>query len=392
MIPADMEILSEGSIPIFLITTEDELECTFVHCPDSLWGITINTANKAKATLKILQGTDVLYDSAQDDNDLSMKIRGNTSALNDKKPFRLKFREKRSLIKGTEPDKEWLLLACGNNLQTEMGLLVNEMMGMPYTPQIQYINLIINGNYRGLYLCVESVKKGKSRVNISKKGFIMEYDGYWWNEPIYIPSPNTDRYSNYTFKYPKPKNVKEEEIASITLILERMEKSIVTGEYENFIDMESWVRYLIASDILGIEDKGGANIYLCKNDMTDETPIYIPTLWDFDSEMRSNNRWAAIHEAENHFFFSRLLENRNPSFKGKYKSIWMSERTRIFNSIKGRLEELSSSPRRLELNKYRKMDAERWGGEFLSIESEILIMSTFFNEREKWMEKNISNL
>ena len=100
-------------------------------------------------------------------------------------------------------DKNWLLLRA-DNLNTVIGFKVSEILNMQWTPGYQFVNVIFNDDYRGLYLLTEAVERNTDcRIDVDKStGFIAEFDAYWWNEDFYIPSGLYSPELSYTFKYP----------------------------------------------------------------------------------------------------------------------------------------------------------------------------------------------
>ena len=107
-------------------------------------------------------------------------IRGNTTARAKKKPYKIKLQKKADLLlRGDDEkygDKDWLLI-LDESLSAKTGFKLNELAGMQWTPSYQYVNLILNGEYKGLYMLCESVERNKScRLNVDKSGYIFEYD------------------------------------------------------------------------------------------------------------------------------------------------------------------------------------------------------------------------
>jgi CotH protein. len=65
-----------------------------------------------------------------------------------------------------------------------------------YSPRTKHFDLYINGVYRGVYVLIERIKRGKYRVNVSKlKETDIEGDdltgGYIWTFDYKDPSPRT---------------------------------------------------------------------------------------------------------------------------------------------------------------------------------------------------------
>ena len=96
-----------------------------------------------------------------------------------KKPYRIKLDEKASIL-GLSEEKDWVLLANYRDPTKLMNTFVFEMgsgLGMPYTNHSRYVEVTINGDYKGLYLLTEQVEQGKNRVAIDKKkGWLLSLD------------------------------------------------------------------------------------------------------------------------------------------------------------------------------------------------------------------------
>ena len=131
----------------------------------------------------------IVYDSGnflKGESGMTIKIRGNTSAYDEKKPYKIKLQKKADLLLRGEDniykDKNWLLIK-DETLNAKMGFKLNELLGFEWTPQYRYVNLVINGNYKGVYMLVEAItRNNKCRLCVDDDGYIFEYDAYWWNE------------------------------------------------------------------------------------------------------------------------------------------------------------------------------------------------------------------
>ncbi len=135
------DIIAKG-LPVLCVETIDgeEPTCDYVSAPPGCMGMTITNATKVPGRLVIyrqLQGTDsLIYDSGDYENNVSgmtIKIRGNTSAYADKKPYKIKLQRKCDLLmRGDDnkyKDKDWLLLK-DPYLLTLAGFTISQMLGM----------------------------------------------------------------------------------------------------------------------------------------------------------------------------------------------------------------------------------------------------------------------
>ncbi|WP_412032639.1 CotH kinase family protein [Malacoplasma muris] len=127
--------------------------------------------------------------------DAQVKVRGNTTTLYDKKPFRIKFNEKQTMfgLNSNYASKDWVLLAdwldCSmlrNNVGFYLGHLLYKPIG-EYSSDFMNVELYINDQYWGIYLLCEQNEVSKGRVNINKPeenytstdiGYLVEYDTY----------------------------------------------------------------------------------------------------------------------------------------------------------------------------------------------------------------------
>ncbi len=124
-----------------------------------------------------------------------VKVRGNTTTIYDKKPFRIKFSEKQTMfgLNSNYASKDWVLLAdwldCSmlrNNLGFYLGQLLYKPIG-EYSSDFINVELYINDQYWGIYLLCEQNEVSSGRVNINKPtenytgtdiGYLVEYDNY----------------------------------------------------------------------------------------------------------------------------------------------------------------------------------------------------------------------
>lgn len=127
--------------------------------------------NKATGTM-LMTNSDgsVVYDGAL----TQIKGRGNSTWLQNKKPYQIKLKDKTDLLETDDKDnksKTWVLLANAadgalirNNIVYDLSIA----MGMDAGVQCRPVNLYYDGEYRGAYLLCEKVEVGSGRVDIEK--------------------------------------------------------------------------------------------------------------------------------------------------------------------------------------------------------------------------------
>ncbi|MBO4823261.1 MAG: CotH kinase family protein [Clostridia bacterium] len=402
------EINHHTNFPRMEIVTQNEIwpTCDYVSAPLGGVGASITNNDYVNATTVLYsQQNELLYDSTTgltvDEmySGAKLKIRGNTSAYAEKKPYKIKLNKKVDLLselvdRESEIDytnKEWLLLASGDLLNTMVGFSVSETLGMDWTPSYSYVELYVNGDYRGLYILCESVSRGsgkgdkQSRCAVDKDGFIIELDAYWWNEDLYFGTPYHNRPYKYTFKYPDADDIDEnsEEYEYIKNVIDRFEV-VLSQDDENvfdYIDVTSFAKWLLAHDILGTWDSGGANIYLTKKDSANSLLMMGP-LWDFDTIFMQQNDFARIHN-EHVFYYPDLL-NRS-EFTEVYRDTFDDVKDEIITDLQDKLSLLDSET----YNQLLTINNARWNKSGRTLEQSIDVITNFFTEHLAWLDEQI---
>ncbi|MBR5716268.1 MAG: CotH kinase family protein [Bacteroidales bacterium] len=384
-------------LPVVTIETVDGEEPTCERAvppeEEGAVGMGITNVTKIPGHLVITLGGDTLYDSGpyvKDSTGMRVKIRGNSSAWTPKKPYKVKLERKADLLlRGDEEryaDRDWVLLK-DPLFRLHIGFETGRLIGMEWTPAHRYVNLVMNGDYRGLYLLCEPVERNtRCRIVTEKSGFIAESDPFWWLEPLSIPSSLMPHF-RWTLKYPDSDDVTDEELSFITRELEGIEKAVRGTDYPSCIDVESWARWLLAHEILGTEDCYGSNIFVACNDSLG-SKARMPVLWDFDSIFQMEDDWSNVH---NHrFFFNRLLSSANGAFRQAYRTLWEETRRSVFDGILSYIDGYAISEEAGAVDAAMRLDADRWHSEYTSLRDHLDKARAWFNTREAWLEEHIA--
>lgn len=400
----DLTTDSVGKLDMLLvhIVTEDSVmpTCDFVDSPAGSFGKGITNDIKVPGRMVITLLGDTLYDSGDYEKGVSgmtVKITGNSSAYKSPKPYKIKLQQKADLLFRDDylayGDKEWRLLRDDRTLNTVVGLKLNELMGLQWTPQYKFCNVFINDQYQGLYMLIENVKRNTSgRIDVKKTGYIVERDAYWWNEDVYFKSTFfADGRYGWTFKYPESDEVTSAQIDYIKQYLCAVEAVIKEGGcYEDYIDVESFAAWMLAHDILGTWDSGGSNLYITKRDNTPESKLVMGCLWDFDSSRSvGTNSFSRYHYGED-FYFDMLMNNPNTLFKQVYISLWQDIKRNLNSEMNNFLTEFSKMPIVNQLNTSRKYVASTYAGTYTSISSNVSTQKSWFTSHTPWLNNHIN--
>ena len=217
--------------------------------------------------------------------------RGNSTFLwYDKKPYRIKLDEKHKLL-GLAKAKSWVLLANYRDVTDMMNTFVFEMghwLGLPYTNHTRYVELFLNGEYRGLYQLTEQVQQNKNRVNVSDDcGILISLDVD--DGPDASPYAQDNCWSKVyrmplCVKYPDDEHFTAHTVDSVRTEFARLEQAIKDKDYdavEQLLDIPSFIKYLqIQEFVYNVELSAPRSIFLHKDG---DGKWYMGPLWDFDA-------------------------------------------------------------------------------------------------------------
>lgn len=404
-VPLD-SILRLG-LPVVVIKTENGVEPTADELPKPdprCVGNTITNAVKIPGSLVILApDSTLIYDCGEyleGVSGMTIKVRGNNSALRWPKPYKIKLEKKADLLKRGNAkkysDKHWLLIReYENTLNTIIGLQVCRLLDYCWTPSFRQVNVVLNGEYRGIYLLGEHVRRNsRCRINVDEQtGYIIEGDIYWWSKPIWFETRMySDYWQRYTFKYPDEDEVTDAQMSYIQQAVEVMEDAVKDqyGEYERYLDVHAYAAWSLGHDILGTWDAGGANRYLSKYDDTPESLFKMETMWDFDSNFRCSGQWSQLHN-EYVTYLPRLLQSRNRIFAKEYVRAWKRLSPMIEQSIADFLDSLTLVDS-AAMNASRHVEQKLGYRSFISIQQNVSDAMTWFRQRKAWMDENIAEI
>ena len=388
------------------IATEDMthtgLPVTIINTPNNQ-EITSKEEYVENSLMTILQ-TDISDEFCELAN---MKGRGNSTWIAPKKPYAIKFNKKKSLLSLSE-DKSWVLLAnyydatlLRNDLAFYMG---REMTSLDWTPHYEHVDLMLNGEYKGIYQLGEKVKVSKGRVNVGDDGFLLEVDA----------KAATDEVTFQVTHMPQPVNIKEPEIEVgsedynfIVNFMAQADAALFSNDflgeegYKKYIDMDSFVEWYLINEISKNND---AIFYTsCYMNLKRGGKLKMGPLWDFDVAFGGywdNERGRTISNVTENFYiknvawFHRMFQD--PAFvarvKERFNEIY-AQRQKIFDHIDDNAAKL--------INKIYE-DNRLWGQicDPSSSDSEVKVayqakvdaLKAWISARLEWLNTNINNL
>lgn len=291
--------LTSSNLPIIIINTEGKV---IVDEPkiDVYMGIIDNGEGKINYITDEFNG----YNGR-----IGIEIRGKSSQQFDKKQYGIETRDSLgndinvSLL-GMPKESDWVLNASYSDkslLRNVIAFKLFNDMGR-YSSRTKFCELVLNGEYRGVYILQEKIKRDKNRVNISKidanvsigedlsGGYIIKIDkndpgDKTWTSP-YPPFTNAYQRIIYTYYYPDAEEINDAQAEYIKNYITNFEKVMNTSNYNdpfygylNYIDIDSFIDVFLIFELSKNVDAYRLSTYFHKDR---NKKLCAGPLWDFD--------------------------------------------------------------------------------------------------------------
>ncbi len=419
---------TDSNLPIFVINTNG----TIVNEP------------KIGANLGIINNTgrNSISDAFNDyDGRIGIEFRGQTSQfIFDKKSYSFETRDANgdnlnvSLL-GLPEENDWILYGPFSDKTMIRNVLIYEFsneIGM-YASRTRYCELVIDGNYEGVYVLMEKIKRDKNRVDIAKLnpdeitvpdisgGYILKLDKFEDSDQNRFVSAFSPIGVNMEYQviYPKEENLQPEQFTYIQDFMYDFE-SALSGEnfkdetvgYQQYIDVNSFVDFLIMNEFGRNPDAYRISTYFYKENEIDGGQLKMGPVWDFNIGMGNANfclgsdfrGWVFNYNAvcPNDawligYWWERLLSD--PTFAQAVIARWKTLRETTFNisNIHQKIDTKAAL-----LNESQDRNQERWNNigqavwpnDFVgaTYQEEVDYLKDWFEKRVLWMDTNVELL
>lgn len=268
----------------------------------------------------------------------TIKGRGNGSWEPDKKPYSLELTQKADLL-GMGKAKKWILLANyydDSNISNKMCYEFAAAVGCAYTPECQWVDLYLNGNYAGLYLLSERNEVDPQRVDIEENGSFllsMELEERWngTNYPAFLSLHGNLLRIQYIGM---PADWAREiwQSAEDAIFSEDGVDPRTGKEWEALIDTESWAQQYLLWEVFAEYDAGAISKFFYYDPQTEK--IFAGPVWDMDNILNQEK----MHPPN-------ILQSQR-------KYIWNRERESMFYRL-WQIDSFRETVKRLYREEYR---------------------------------------
>jgi len=236
-----------------------------------------------------------------------MRIRGNSSRFFDKPNYRMRLIDangdnNRLPLMGMEPGHEWALhgpFLDKTLMRNYMWMnIAADVINGPFVPNVRFFELILNGEFQGLYVLMETLRVEPNRVNLNRYRQGMTETSYFfrieWTRPTYR---EMETFSAYTLRlenesvaellYPTYLNQSERVRDYVTGSISSLEHLLYSPQMlhnpksiERYIDINSFVDFFVINDFIGNNDLFAGSTYFHKDI---RGRLVAGPVWDFNN-------------------------------------------------------------------------------------------------------------
>ena len=399
---------------------------------------------KIRSTMKITEEGEVTYDGIA-----GIEIRGASSQMFDKKSYGLETWDDNNedidvSLLGMPEEEDWVLHGPYSDKSLMRNKLIYDLssdLGR-YASRTRFVELIINGTYKGVYVFMEKLKRNKNRIAIEKLkpeentgddltgGYILKIDkiagsnvGSGYNNQNSFGSKITPPHAGsgeirFLYEYPDAEDISSEQRNYIKQYMHDFEAALSsdgfkdpdTG-YQAYIDVESFIDFFILNEISHNVDGYRLSTFMHK-DMNGK--LTMGPIWDFNLAFGNadycgggnTDTWAYKFNERCPgdfwsvpFWWYRLLED--PYFVEQLKTRWFEYRSNVLSNqaVMGRISNYEKEMGEVDainrnFAKWSILGKWIWPNNFVgtTYESERIYVEQWIVDRMSWLDGAIDNL
>jgi hypothetical protein len=358
---------------------------------------------------------------------VSIEYRGATSQEFQKKSYGFETQdhqgENRNVsLMGLPVENDWVLYAPYSDKSLIRNILSYQLFGEMghYSPRTRLCELVVNGDYRGVYVLIEKIKRDSNRLDIATLnpdetagedvtgGYILKIDKLSGD-----PGPvwNTSEGSiGFQYEYPEYDDIVDEQKAYIGGVLDEFESSLTAENftdtalgYRHFLDAGSVVDMFIINEMSRNVDGYFLSTFLYKKADRNGGKLYMGPVWDFNlsfgnPDYREAYRTDGFQIRQNPaiWWWDKLLQD--PQLIGEIRSRWTELRENKFSdtrilSIVDSLTTLLAEAQERNFTRWPILEYTVWPNYYTgtSYQDEIDYLKSWTLERLDWLDQQLAD-
>ena len=402
--------MTSSNLPIILINTDGQ---PIVDDP------------RMTATMQIINnGPDarnVITDPPSDyDGPISIEHRGSTSQGFPKKQYGFETQDAagdnhNTSLLGMPEENDWILNAPYSDKSLMRNVLAYDLgraMGR-YAPRAEFCEVFLNGRYEGVYVLLEKIKRDTERVNIQELGpsetsggYIIKIDkftgagGEGWQSPVEVEGWNSPFFQ---FEDPEAGELSETQRDYISNYVSEFEAALMSDDfsiYRDFIELGSFVDFMIVQEVSRNVDAYRLSTFLHKHHDNQSGRLHAGPLWDFNLGFGNANYMDGFETAgwafneSTPFWWARFFDD--PVFTEALRCRWEELRGTVlsdasFTSQIAGYETLLLEAQERNFQRWSILGQHLWPNYVVgeSHAEEVDYLETWTLDRIHWLDENI---
>ena len=356
------------------------------------------------------------------DKDITIKGRGNSTWNMPKKGYTFKFDKKQGVL-GLGKSKKWALIANYADKSLLRNVLASTLAGEVYNdsgmwqPEYVSVNVILNGEYRGVYTLAETIKIDGKRVDIpdisdkqedgftlDQGGFILEIDNrldemYHFQSShgvnFCLSDPDLDDGSKNDF-------TAEQIVDHVKTVVQTAEDALFSDSftdpatgYAKYLDVDSFIEWYLVNELTRNNDAVFHTSCFLYYDPAD-AKLHMGPVWDFDiscgninynGNEKTDGLWII-----NASWYARLFQD--PAFAAQVKQCWNAKRTQLDTVVNTEIAARADKLRvgaALNFNRWPILGTYVWPNadgyaQRTTYQSEVDYLVNWLNARIAWLD------
>lgn len=373
---------------------------------------------------------------------IGIEIRGSSSQSFPKKQYSIELRDAAGEgisvpLLGLPAEEDWVLFAPYNDkslLRDVLAYKIGNDLGR-YAPRTRYCELVLNGNYEGIYVLIEKIKRDKNRVDINKLdpnensgndltgGYIIKIDketgsgnGGWTSS--YVPPNRSGSQTIYfQYDYPKAADISAEQKNYIRQFMLNFETALTgagfadpVNGYARYADADSFIDFFIVNEVSKNVDGYRLSTFMHKQRDSDGGKLVMGPVWDFNlgfgnaDYCTSGNPEGWVNGfnsicPQDHwlipFWWGRLYQD--PAYRSKLAARWAELRSnqlqtsRLHTYIDSVYTVLNSEATFRNFQRWPVIGQYVWPNYFVgsSYSAEVNWLKNWITNRMNWLDANM---
>lgn len=250
------------------------------------------------------------------DGKIGIEVRGQSSQMFPMKSYSVELRDDNDddmdePLFGLPKESDWVLYAPYTDKTLMRNFLAYTMSNSlgHWAAHCRFVEVILNGQYVGVYEFLEKIKRNKGRVNIAKLkdddstgdaltgGYIFSIDkepNAWYSSHTPPNSPGAS--IQYSYVYPKPEDITPQQAAYLKSYVDDFENGLAGPAFQDtlngfrkYADENSFIDYFIVNEISRNVDGYRLSSYFNKDRNSVNGKIFAGPVWDYDLAFRNAN-------------------------------------------------------------------------------------------------------